>query len=710
MAHNTLFSGDSLATQNVLDALAGPTVIIDDGGLITSTNEAWHDFCQEDAAGTDHKGQSYFDVCGPVQRLNEVATGACQRGVKAVLSGALPGFRFDYARETKSGVRTYMMTVAPLTGEAGGAVISHVDVTESRVAEAKFERLLEAPIDALMVADERGMIAMVNAQMESMFGYTREELIGKHMDTLVPKRFHDRHGHHHKTYYANPHARPMGMGLDLFALRKDGSEFPVEISLTPLETDGQTLISAAIRDVSDYKKAELQVSRLGRVLESSLNEIFLFDAGTLKFTLVNRGARDNLGYSEEELAALTPIDLKPDYDKESFEALLQPLRSGEQSNLQFNSVHRRKDGTTYPVEVNLQLFKDEKPPLFAAIILDTSEREQAAQALRESERRVALHVEHTPLAVIEWDTKTRLITDWNPAAETIFSYRADEVLLKHTIDLIVPEDFKSQLEPLLSGVFDEDSFRSTNQNVTKDGRIITCEWYNTLLRDDSGKVRRVAALALDVTMRQRALEALLTAQEEERSRISRDLHDQVGQSLTAMLLGITALSEDPNEARLEHLKTVTAQTLEDVRRISRDLRPALLDELGLEAALGRSARDLSAQSGVSIDVLARLPERLERNAEIVIYRVVQEALTNILRHAEARHASVIITAGDDRVHLLVEDDGKGFNVDNLSTTDHVGLAGMKERLELLGGSLRIESSRGRGTIVSARLPLRSSGP
>ena len=227
-----------------------------------------------------------------------------------------------------------------------------------------------------MVVDERGHMVMVNAQMELMFGYTRETLLGKSMDMLIPKRFHQRHKQHHKNYYDDPHARPMGTGLELFGLRSDGSEFPVQISLTPLETNGQTLISAAIRDVSDYKRAELQVARLGRVLESSLNEIYLFDADTLYFTLVNKGARDNLGYREAEFGALTPLDLKPEFTRESFEALLGSLRTGEKSNLQFNTVHRRKNGTTYPVEVNLQLFKDEKPPLFAAIILDTTERDK----------------------------------------------------------------------------------------------------------------------------------------------------------------------------------------------------------------------------------------------------------------------------------------------------------------------------------------------
>ena len=146
-------------------------------------------------------------------------------------------------------------------------------------------------------------------------------------------------------------------------------------------------------------------------------------------------------------------------------------------------------------------------------------------------------------------------------------------------------------------------------------------------------------------------------------------------------------------------------TLEDVRRISRDLRPALLDELGLEAAVRHFARALSERSITEIDVLARLSERLPRKEEVTIYRVVQEALTNVAKHARATYASVVLTAGGDRLHLVVEDNGQGFEVEKLAVKEGVGLLGMRERVELLGGSLRLESTPGRGTIISVRLPL-----
>ncbi len=568
-----------------------------------------------------------------------------------------------------------------------------------------FEQLLESPMDALMIVGPQGEIKLVNGRLESLFGYHRAELIGQNMEQLLPERLRARHRAHQTRFFAAPHARPMGTGLELFARHRDGHEFPVEISLTPLQLPQGGGVVAAIRDVSERHLSEAQLVQLGRILETSLNEIYLFGAHTLQFSLVNRGARENLGYTMAELQSLTPLDLNPDFDAASFAALLGPLRSGSRAELTFTARHRRKDGSFYPVEVQLQLYRG-NPEVFVAIIADISERVRAEQTLRGTEQRLALHVKQTPLAVLEWRLSDRLITAWNPAAERMFGYRADEVVGVRRADLLVDND--PQLHMMFAG--HGEGGRRTSRNRTKDGRTILCEWYTTRLNDETGRTTGSAALALDVTSRQRAVEALLTAQDEERVRISRDLHDGVGQALTAVNLGLNALFENPTRERVQELKGLVTQTLDDVRRISRDLRPALLDELGLEAALTRFARLLSARSATTIDVLTRLPERLPRREEVAVYRVVQEALTNVVRHAGATHASVVLSAKGDYVQLIVEDNGKGFDVSEFSAEAGVGLAGMRERVELLGGVLRLESTPGRGTVISVRLPLQKTAP
>lgn len=206
--------------------------------------------------------------------------------------------------------------------------------------------------------------------------------------------------------------------------------------------------------------------------------------------------------------------------------------------------------------------------------------------------------------------------------------------------------------------------------------------------------------------RARLIGALLTAQEEERGRISRDLHDQIGQALTGLLLGLDAAIEQPDPVELARLKDLTSATLGDVRRIALDLRPSVLDALGLEAAVRRFARELHERHGLETQVAVHLP-RLSSVEETVLYRVCQEALTNVVRHAGASSVSVVATASDRQIQLVVEDDGRGFDPSALAPADEVGIVGMRERLQLLGGSLGIETVPGRGTTVHARLPRRA---
>lgn len=206
--------------------------------------------------------------------------------------------------------------------------------------------------------------------------------------------------------------------------------------------------------------------------------------------------------------------------------------------------------------------------------------------------------------------------------------------------------------------------------------------------------------------RSRLLRALLSAQEEERGRISRDLHDQIGQALTAILLGLDKSMAQPEQRDLRKIKELASVTLADVRRIALDLRPSILDELGLEAGLRRYARDVRERYELDVSVVANLPHRLEKQEETVLYRVVQEALTNVVRHAQASSVSVVVTTGSRYIQLVVEDDGKGFDPASLTPAEKIGILGMSERMELLGGSLSVESQPGSGCTVYARLPLR----
>ena len=218
-----------------------------------------------------------------------------------------------------------------------------------------------------------------------------------------------------------------------------------------------------------------------------------------------------------------------------------------------------------------------------------------------------------------------------------------------------------------------------------------------------------AAVAVDLSARvaRDALRRVVEAQELERRRLARELHDQTGQELTSVLLGLKAFEEASDDAeRVEALAAVREQvveTLHDVRRLAVELRPKALDDFGLAPALERLRETFSEQTGMRVDLESRIRERLPPDVETALYRIVQEALTNVVKHAQAGVVSIVLARNASAVTALVEDDGRGFSREG--SGEGLGLLGMGERLALLGGKLRIESRPGAGTTIVAEVPL-----
>jgi two-component system, NarL family, sensor histidine kinase DevS len=221
-----------------------------------------------------------------------------------------------------------------------------------------------------------------------------------------------------------------------------------------------------------------------------------------------------------------------------------------------------------------------------------------------------------------------------------------------------------------------------------------------------------AAVAVDLADRvaRDSLRRVVEGQELERRRLARELHDETGQALTSILLGLKRVEEartrEDARAAAAELREEIVKTLQSVRRLAVELRPKALDDFGLVPALERLAEAFGESSGIAIDLEANLDEtRLPPEAETALYRIAQEALTNVAKHARADHVSLVVTRRHGSVTVVVEDDGRGFAAAG-SDADGLGLVGMKERVGLLGGRLAIESTEGSGTTIVAEVPLR----
>src|SRR5215204_3114865 len=222
--------------------------------------------------------------------------------------------------------------------------------------------------------------------------------------------------------------------------------------------------------------------------------------------------------------------------------------------------------------------------------------------------------------------------------------------------------------------------------------------------------RAAVAVELSERVQRDTLRRVVAGQELERRRLARELHDETGQALTSILLGLKGIENaQDNEHRRRSLLALREQvvaTLQDVRRLAVELRPKALDDFGLVAALERLAETFGEQTSVDVHVETMLGDaRLSEELETALYRIVQEALTNVVKHANARTVSVVLTRKDDRVVVVVEDDGQGF--DPLTKReDGLGLVGMKERIELVDGRLTLESGSGQGTTIAVEVPAR----
>jgi signal transduction histidine kinase len=219
-----------------------------------------------------------------------------------------------------------------------------------------------------------------------------------------------------------------------------------------------------------------------------------------------------------------------------------------------------------------------------------------------------------------------------------------------------------------------------------------------------------AAVAVDLSERvaSDALRRVVSAQELERQRLARELHDETGQALTSILLGLKAVedAEDGSDlaAATGQLRELVVTTLQDVRRLAVELRPKALDDFGLVPAIERLIETFREHTGIHVDLEPRLGnERLPSDVETTLYRITQEALTNVVKHAQAEHVSIVLTRRDGSVSALIEDDGRGFGTGDKSSG--LGLLGMRERIALVDGRLEVESTPGSGTTLSIEVPV-----
>jgi PAS domain S-box-containing protein len=488
------------------------------------------------------------------------------------------------------------------------------------------------------------------------------------------------------------------------------------------------------RDITARKHMEdaLRESELRlRQITENIHEVFWMATPGLDESLYVSPSYENIWGRSVESLQQQPQSFFEGIHREDQGRVMNIIK--EKRDQEFDIEYRilKPDGTVRWIRDRGFPVKDESGKVYriTGVSEDITVRKEAEDELRLAYQRLSYHFENTPLAVIELD-KDLFIKRWSKRAEEIFGWKASEALGKNVYSTDFPIIYKEDIpavdtinEQLTKGAVDRNL--SLNRNYTKDGRVIYSEWYNSVLRDEQGNVITILSLVHNVTERKKAEETLnqsyeeirrLTAhlqniREEERIVIAREIHDELGQQLTVLKMEVKGLNKKLDSAS-EAIRYKIAEIIDlldamqnSVSRISSELRPSLLHNLGLAAAVEWHLKEFEKRwrTKTVFNELSEEPD-LPDPIKNGLFRIFQESLTNISKHANAKKIKVTLEQKEKQLILSIEDDGQGFKQEEISSKKTLGILGMRERAQVMGGNYEISSVPGKGTVVVVSVP------
>jgi PAS domain S-box-containing protein len=599
------------------------------------------------------------------------------------------------------------------------------DIRERKKAEAEIlkvrgmaDKLIDALPGVFYFFDDQGKFIRWNRQFEIVTGYTAEEIQTMKTTDFFPQEEHE--------YIKERIQAVFEKGVndaEANFLTKKGKKIPHYFNSVLLQYDGKPCLLGCGIDISTRKIAEeeLRLSEQKYKLLFNHNPLPLWMATKpdLQIIDVNESAIRHYGYSREEFLKLNAKDLRPQEDVEHFLSEVEKMESGINNTRTWR--HKKKDGTIIHVEIFSHEIVYEGRKVWLGLSNDITVKVEAEEALRTSEKKYKILFENNPMPMWMISLPSLDIIDVNDAAMKHYGYSREEFLHLNTTEIRPAEDIPRYLEMAKSersGI----RYGGNWKHRKKDGTIIDVEIISHDIQYGDSPARLI--LSNDITERlkaetllkkslediRRLSEHLQTIREEERAHIAREIHDELGQQLTVLKMDVSWLNkrieaDDTVKNKLKELTNMLDGTVRTVRRISSELRPSLLDDLGLIAAIDWHLKEFEKRTGILTEF--REPElglKLADNINTGLFRIFQESLTNVTRHANADKVSVSLQQTNGTLILQIQDDGQGFDKEKEANKRTLGILGMKERTEMLGGKYEISSEVGHGTTVVVSIP------
>ena len=579
-----------------------------------------------------------------------------------------------------------------------------------------FRDIFNASPIGIAVENLEGQPLFVNPAFCSFLGFSEEELRNKHCVDFSPPEDAQKDWALFQQLRAGliEHYQ-----LEKRYFRRDGSLVWGSLSISLLKSSASLLVLAMVEDITDKKSAEEARFRHAAVIESSDDAIA---SGTLDGIIVswNTGAQKIYGYTEAEavgkpISMLVPPELPDEENK-----ILETLKSGDRIE-HFETVRVTKTGKRINISLTISPIKDStgRTVGISGIARDITERKLAEEALRASEERLRLAQQAARIGTFDWNIRTGLNT-WTPELEAMYGLPPGGFGGRQTAfeNLVHPDDRAGVIKLV-------DAAMKSGQPTTGEWRVVwtdgSVHWIAgrwQVFMDASGEPSKMIGVNIDVTERKLAEAALsnvtrklIDAQEQERTRIGRELHDDMGQRLSMVAIELQQLHEDPLvlpevRNRTGELQKQISEIATDIQSLSHELQSAKLQYLGIAGAMRSFCQEFGKQQKVEIDFQSHdLPGPLSADISLCFFRVLQEALHNSAKHSGVRQFEVRLWGTSDEIHLTVKDSGAGFDREAAKESRGFGLISMQERLRLVGGVLSINSQTKGGTTIHARVPL-----